>query len=429
MAALAVQTLCLSSGVFAQNGTTPLPEREKMLLERIASLEERLTALESRAGSPAPAVAAAPAAAKQAMPPAEASEPANPWLKDTTLNFYFDGYYAVNLNRPPGRSNPLRAYDVTANSFSINQTGLAIERQADVEGGRRWGYRLDLMHGQATETLQGGAANELRPHVYRNMFQAYGTYVAPIGKGLTVDFGKWASSLGPEGNYTKDQINYSRSYFFNFLPFYHMGVRNSYQVSDKVSLAYWLVNGANQSEDFNGFKSHLGQAVIKPTKNLTWTIQYYVGREQRELPPTQTPRGRFHVFDSYAFWSPTGKLTLGGEFDYVVNRVEGNGTPQRILGGAAYFRWQLTPRVFLGQRYVRLNDSAGLFSGAVQNLNDVTTTVGFRPADGFETRLEYRRDFSNAPYFARRDSERLSKQQDTFTLGLLWWFGGKTGAW
>jgi hypothetical protein len=63
--------------------------------------------------------------------------------------------------------------------------------------------------------LQGGAQNEPRPQVYRNVFQAYGTYVAPLGKGLTIDFGKWASALGPESNYTKDQINYSRSYFFN----------------------------------------------------------------------------------------------------------------------------------------------------------------------------------------------------------------------
>jgi hypothetical protein len=65
--------------------------------------------------------------------------------------------------------------------------------------------------------------------VYRNIFQAYGTYVLPLGGGLTVDFGKWASSLGAEGNYTKDQMNYSRSYWFDFLPFYHMGARLNYK--------------------------------------------------------------------------------------------------------------------------------------------------------------------------------------------------------
>jgi hypothetical protein len=348
-----------------------------------------------------------------------------------------------------GRINLLRAYDVTANSFSINHTGLIVERAADAAAGKRWGYRLDLMHGQATETLQGGAQNEARPQVYRNVFQAYGTYIAPLGKGLTVDFGKWASALGPEGNYTKDQINYSRSYFFNFLPFYHMGFRTTYPLNDKLSLTYWLVNGANQTEDSNGFKSQLGQAVIKPTKNLTWTLNYYNGREQRDLlpvlnpglpaipsqpglstsPVVPAPRGRFHVIDTYAFWNATDKLTLGGEFDYVINRVESNGPPQRIVGGAAYLRYQFTPNVYFGQRYVRLIDKAGLFSGAAQDLNDVTSTLGFRMADGFETRLEYRRDFSNVPFFLRRDPGSLSTHQDTFTLGLLWWFGGKNGSW
>ena len=50
----------------------------------------------------------------------------------------------------------------------------------------------------------------------------------PVGSGINVDFGKWASSLGIEGNYTQYQINYSRSYWFDFLPFYHMGARVSY---------------------------------------------------------------------------------------------------------------------------------------------------------------------------------------------------------
>ncbi len=432
----------------------PLSAREKLLLDRIAALEERLTVLEKRlapeteramaerASPPVPASAQMPSA-----PKAEESPSTMP--PGTTVNFYFDGYYAWNTNRPVGRVNLLRAYDVTANNFSINQTGLMVERAANPVAGRRWGYRLDLMAGEATETLQGGAQNEPRPQVYRHLFQAYGTYVIPVGKGLTVDFGKWASSLGPEGNYTKDQINYSRSYFFNFLPFYHMGVRSTYAVNSKLSLTHWLVNGANQTEDFNDFKSQLGQAVITPTKNLTWTVQYYNGREQRDVAPLLNPgiptlatqpglstfpvrpfaRGRFQVLETYAFWNATDRLTLGGELVSVINRIQSNGPPQRVTGGAAYLRWQLTPRTFFGQRYTRLNDHAGLFSGRTQNLNDVTSTFGFRPAEGFETRIEYRRDFSNRPFFLLRNPGETSTKQDTFTLGVLWWFGAKTGQW
>jgi hypothetical protein len=420
-------------------------DRERFLIEKIAQLEARLEALEKRlAVQPAAVPSAATATPSVAPEPAAESKP---WWKDTTAGLYFDGYYAWNTNRPAGRINLLRAYDVTANNLSINQTGVLLEKAP--QDSSPWGYRLDLMFGQATETLQGGAQNEPRPQVYRNLFQAYGTYVAPVRNGLTLDFGKWASALGLESNYTKDQINYSRSYFFNFLPFYHMGLRASLPVNDRLTLSYWLANGANQTEDFNGFKSQLGQAVVKPTKSVTWTINYYSGQEQRDLVPALNPgipalptqpglsilgvrplpRGRLHLLDTYALWNVNSRLTLGGELDYVVNRVERSGPAQVITGGAAYVRYQLTNRTYFGQRYTRLNDRAGLFSGTAQNLNDLTSTFGYRPVDGFEARMEFRRDFSNAPFFLRSTAGDLSRAQNTITLGLLWWMGGRSGSW
>jgi hypothetical protein len=43
---------------------------------------------------------------------------------------------------------------------------------------------------------------------------------------------KWASSLGIEGNYTQDQMNYSRSYWFEFLP----ATRRSAKARPKLGL-------------------------------------------------------------------------------------------------------------------------------------------------------------------------------------------------
>src|SRR5262245_40216207 len=184
----------------------------------------------------------------------------------TTVNLTVDGYYGYNFNRPLGGINLLRAYDVLSNNFSLNQAAVIFEQAPNVDARRRFGARLDLQFGQATETLQGSAVNELRPQVYRHVWQAYGTYVAPLGKGLTIDFGKFAGALGYETNYTKDNFNYSRSYFFNFLPFYHFGFLTAYPFNDKFTATYWLVNGANQSEDFNGFKSQAALLTFNPTK-------------------------------------------------------------------------------------------------------------------------------------------------------------------
>ena len=87
-----------------------------------------------------------------------------------------------------GRVNLLRAYDVLSNEFSLSQASVIVEHAPDPAAGRRWGGRVDLQFGQATDTLQGNPANEPRPEIYRNIFQAYGTYVAPLGKGVTIDF-------------------------------------------------------------------------------------------------------------------------------------------------------------------------------------------------------------------------------------------------
>ncbi len=371
------------------------------------------------------------------------------FLKGTTFSGALDGYYGYNFNQPIGRVNLLRAYDVTSNSFSLNQANFLLEHAANPEAGNRFGVRLDFQYGQATETLQGNAANELRPQVYRPVWQAYGTYVFPVGSGLTVDFGKWASSLGVEGNYSKDQINYSRSYYFNFLPFYHMGFRTSYNFTPKVSFIYMVTNGVQQTEDFNGFKSQHFSLVLKPTSAVTWTANYYFGQEQRDvnaalnpgLPagPTQpglpttnivpAPNGREHIFDSYVTWNATPKLTLVAEGDYVVNRVFSNSAPQHVTGGAAYARYQLTPKSALAGRGEYLSDRGGLFSGVTQALKETTLTYEYKFAEGFLARTEWRRDFSNRPFFLTELPNVLKNEQNTATLGLIWWFGGKQGSW
>jgi hypothetical protein len=371
------------------------------------------------------------------------------FFRDMTFNVTVDGYYSYNFNKPVGRINLLRAYDVSHNSFSLNQAAVVIERAPNPAAGRRFGVRLDLQYGQATETVQGSAANELRPQVYRPVWQAYGTYVAPVGNGLTVDFGKFAGSLGYETNYTKDNFNYSRAYFFNFLPFYHFGFRAKYPVNDKLAVMYHLINGAQQSEDFNHFKSQHVALILTPTKRVTWQVNYYAGREQRDVAanlnptfpslPTQpglpteiirpAPRGRFHVLDTYATFNVTDNLTFAGEVDYVINRVDEFSAPSRVTGGAAYARYQFTPTFAIAARGEYMSDRGGLFSGLTQALKETTLTADFRLADGFLLRGEWRRDFSNQEFFLTDTPGIRKSEQNTATVGLIWWFGRKQGGW
>jgi len=375
------------------------------------------------------------------------------FLRETTINVSLDGYYAYNFNDPVGRVNLLRAYDVLSNEFSLNQASLVIDHPPDTAAGRRWGGRLDLQFGQATDTLQGNPANEPRPQIYRNVFQAYGTYIIPAGKGITVDFGKWGSSLGIEGNYSKDQINYSRAYWFDFLPFYHMGVRVSAPISDRFTLNYWVVNGTNQVEATNGFKDELFGFTATPARNIVWTMNYYLGQEHPDravVPPTSpipvqpglsfvaitpAPNGKTHIFDSYVTWQATPKLSFALEGDYFLQRLWKNeapgqsSAPSHVAGGAAYLRYQFNPKIALATRAEYLSDRGGLFSGLTQALKENTVTFDYTVADGFLMRYEWRRDFSNKPSFLTDVQNVLSKDQTTATVGLIWWWGRKEISW
>ena len=97
-----------------------------------------------------------------------------------------EGYYALNTNRPPDRTTPLHAYDTRSDMFGLQQSALVFDSPVDVTNGRRFGLRLDLQFGQAIGTVQGNPVNEPRPDLYRNLWQAYGTYVFPVGRGLTL---------------------------------------------------------------------------------------------------------------------------------------------------------------------------------------------------------------------------------------------------
>ena len=452
---------------YAQTATTAAESTRdnevQQLRTLVLQLQSRVEKLEKERSQTNPVAAspdAQPAVSEQGASSPSAAAPISgedrtllDYLRGTTINFAIDTYYGYNFNHPIGRVNALRSYDVLSNNISLNQANVIFERAPDVQAGRRYGARLDLQFGQATDTLQGNPINEPRPQIYRNIFQAYGTYILPVGNGLSLDVGKWSSSLGIEGNYTKDQMNYSRSFYFSFLPFYHMGVRAAYKLNDRVALNYWLVNGTNQTEATNGFKDELFGLTLTPNKNVAWVVSYYLGQEQPDRTPvapnspipvqpglnfapiTPAPDGRTHIFDSYVSWQPTPKLAFALEGDYVIQRLwefaapGHSAQPSEVWGGAAYARYQLTPKFALATRAEYLADRGGLFTGITQALKENTFTLDYKLGEGFLVRSEYRRDFSNRPSFFTDTLGRLKKEQNTATLGLVWWMGRKQGTW
>ena len=191
---------------------------------------------------------------------------------------------------------------------------------------------------------------------------------------------------------------------------------------------YMLTNGIQQTEDFNDFKSNHFTAVIKPVGSIVWTTNYYFGQEQPDGGEPEGPDGFFKVFDTYVAYTPTSALSFGLDVNYVTNEVNKADDALALQGLGVYGRYQLSTPVALAVRYERLDDE-GLFGGIDQLLQEITATLEYKFADGFLVRGEYRRDWSNRSFFTGAEPDDLRRDQNTALIGLVWWFGNKTGAW
>jgi len=230
-------------------------------------------------------------------------------------------------------------------------------------------------------------------------------------------------------------------------------VRSAYKLNDKVTLNYWLVNGTNQAEATNGFKDELFGFTLSPKQSVSWYVNYYLGQENPDrvavapnspiplqqglsfAPVNPAPDGRLHIFDSYVSWQANPKLALALDGDYVIQRQwqfaapNHSAKPSETWGGSAYVRYQLASRFALGTRAEYMEDRGGLFTGITEALKENTLTAEYKVAEGFLMRGEYRRDFSNQPSFFTSAAGRLKKEQNTATVGLVWWMGRKQGPW
>jgi hypothetical protein len=120
---------------------------------------------------------------------------------------------------------------------------------------------------------------------------------------------------------------------------------------------------------------------------------------------------------------------LAAEGDYVLERLLKHSSPAHTDGGALYARYQLTPKIGLAARSEYMSDRGGLFTGVSQALKEVTLTYDYKVAEGFLLRTEWRRDFSNRPFFFTDRLGIRSNHQTTAGMGLVWWWGNKEEAW
>jgi hypothetical protein len=247
--------------------------------------------------------------------------------------------------------------------------------------------------------------------------EAYVSYLAPVGKGLQVDVGKFVTPHGAEVIETQDNWNYSRGLLFLYaIPFYHYGARAKYTFSDKYSLTGFLVNGWNDIYDNNTGKTIGATFGWNPSKKVSVSQGYMAGPET-----TGTNAHWRQLSDTVVTYSPTSKLTTTMNFDYGRgDRVAGLVRPVFWTGIAGYVRYAFNPQYAVSTRYEYFNDHYGFTTGTPQHVQEFTGTFQRILAHHLITRLEFRHDYSNRPVFTKGTEPVLG--QNTLTAGMVYTF-------
>jgi hypothetical protein len=350
-----------------------------------------------------------PAAEKKAAEPAPT---ANPYaIGPVQFSGLVDGYYSLNFNHPASGNNQLRNFDLKANQFSLNMAKVTMEHTADPVG-----FRLDLGFGRAFDLIHAG---EKSPDVFRYIEQAYVSLKPPKGKGFQVDFGKFVTSAGAEVIESNSNWNYSRSLLFAWaIPYYHFGLRTTMPVGKYFTGGVQLVNGWNNVEDNNSGKTW-GFTGTFANPKISWSNNYYVGPEK-----AGTNKGYRQVYDTTLLLTPNPKANFYLNYDYGRDKNVGRGANSWYgIAGAARFQlngvWAFAPRLEW------FKDKDGFSTGTAQSLKEVTLTVEAKLNDYAVTRFEYRRDWSDQPFFDRGGSAGVHKNQDTLLIGIVAFFGPK----
>ncbi len=262
----------------------------------------------------------------------------------------------------------------------------------------RWGAEFAVQGGKDTEVFGFSATAPNLPGYrwLRHIGLADVSYVAPVGKGLTVQGGIFASLIGYDSLYSKDNFSYTRPWGADFTPYLMMGINASYQFNDRLTGALFVINGYWHLANANNVPSSGGQIVYKISSPVTLKETVLTGPHQAD---TSLEYWRF--LTDTILERKTDRVTLAAEYIYSTEQVTTPGNPRALMmAGQVPLHWVINKHWAATVRPEVFWDRDGRWTLAKQTVKAVTTTleyrVPFRQLDMI-VRLEHRYDDSRGP--------------------------------
>lgn len=344
------------------------------------------------------------------------------------MSIYLQGGYTYNFNNPVSGENDQRVFDHKANSFTLDLAQIVFVKDPPTDS---VGYKLKISAGETAKWIHSrglSGAPLSSPQVGDgtdaiDLTEAYVSYLAPIGKGLRFDFGKWATFFGAEVIEAKDNPNYSRSFLFNYaIPFTHTGLKVGYNFTDALNASFHVVNGWDNATDNNKGKSYGASIGYAPADAFSGYLNVMTGPEKDDS------NDKRNIVDVVATIKPTKKLSLILNADYgKEQRSAANGDSATWSGIAAIAKYEVSDKHSVALRGEYFSDQDGVRTSTAQELKEVTLTWETKLNGGLILRPEFRHDWSNNKAFDSGSSSTpvtngngMKRSQDTLALGVMY---------
>lgn len=338
--------------------------------------------------------------------------------QDLSITGLVDTYYTRNANDPGDGTNTLYYTNPNARGFGLNQVKL----EFDASGDGPIGFRSDVWFGSGARLFREG----LEPGPLADVLylqQAYGYY--QFDGGAQVDVGLFGTIAGLEVAESHLNWNYTRGLLWAWNePFSHLGAKVSFPVRDDFTGTLMLVNGFDNAFDQNSGKTYGVQGSWAPHDGFNTTVTWIQGPEN-----AGTNDGWLNDLSWNFYLGINEHVEAMANMDYISNTdpFEMTGTSWGI---GAYLRVHINDHLRIAERFEFMRDRQGRSTGVEQTLRENTITLEAQPvADDprLLVRFEYRRDWSDVPFFSCSSCDEGSGRlaQDTFTIGTTWVFGPK----
>jgi hypothetical protein len=309
---------------------------------------------------------------------------------------FADVAYPLNFNHPANHLFRSRGTAFRTDSMWLNMAGAYARKKPSEKS--RWGVELTAHAGKDDEFFgfSATAPNIAGNKFLRDLGPTNLSYLAPVGRGLTLQAGIFSSLIGDDSLYAKDNFNYTRPWGADFTPYLMMGANASYPFTRKFTATFFVVNGYWHLARANSAPSAGGQVAYKITPRVTLKETGFVGPHQRN-----TASEFWRYLTDTIVERKTSKLTFASEYIFSTERVDAPGKPRALMmSWQLPAHWALNDRWSLSFRPEVFWDRDGRWTLARPTVKAFTSTVEYRVPYRWASaifRLEHRFDDSRGP--------------------------------